>query len=489
MKTRVISLILTLALLFSAFAGCSGETENSPGMTDNSVQSGADDILSENNHPASGTEGLYPAPDYSDFVMPEETDSLTVYGCGFSTTMLNRAVEIFRSMYPNVMVDFQTYSEDEYRSLLRTEIPAGRGPDFVFGNANDFQDVYKTMKTGLFEDLNPYLMNDAEFDFSEYNRAVLDSGLLYGRRYILPLRYSLALYITSEENLRDCGIDAAEFGTFNGFLDACTRYGEQNPDNHLLQYGALLGGSIYLRKLFLGFAYQMIDYEAEQVVLDEEAFRRGMELCRMWYGSPAKSNPDAVDMSGGAVLFRRCLFLDGMTTDLECISGAYALELNGETPVWAAIPDEQDGVTAQIEFFGAIPTSSRNKLNAYRLLKIFLSRDIQLGNENAEDAYSITPTGFFGMPVHNPSLKKRLELIRDLLPLYNPTDSESMPPVRQEDIDALYALTERISCAVMLPPILLTYVKNNMEPYLKGKKDFEDCFKKLLNTLELYKDE
>ena len=64
-----------------------------------------------------------------------------------------------------------------------------------------------------------------------------------------------------------------------------------------------------------------------------------------------------------------------------------------------------------------------------------------------------------------------------------------MPPVRQEDIDALYALTERISCAVMLPPILLTYVKNNMEPYLKGKKDFEDCFKKLLNTLELYKDE
>lgn len=209
----------------------------------------------------------------------------------------------------------------------------------------------------------------------------------------------------------------------------------------------------------------------------------------MWYGSPAKSNPDAVDMSGGAILFRRCLFLDGMTTDLECISGAYALGLNGETPVWTAIPDEQDGVTAQIEFFGAIPTGARNKLNAYRLLKILLSRDIQLGNENAEDAYSITPTGFFGMPVHNPSLKKRLELIRDLLPLYNPTDLETMPPVRQEDIDALYSLTERITRAVMLPPILLTYVKNNMEPYLKGKKDFEDCFKKLLNTLELYKDE
>ena len=163
--------------------------------------------------------------------------------------------------------------------------------------------------------------------------------------------------------------------------------------------------------------------------------------------------------------------------------------MNEETPVLTAIPDEGDGVTAQIEFFGAIPTGARNKRNAYRLLKILLSKEIQLGDENAADVYSITPTGFFGMPVHNPSLKKRLALIRDLLPLYNPTERESMPPVRQEDIDALYSLTERITRAVMLPPILLTYVKKNMEPYLKGKTDFEDCWKKLLNTLEIYKDE
>ncbi len=468
MKTRMLSLVLCIVLLLSALAGCDSETAPS--------QDGMGSVP--------GNESEYP-----DFVLPEETDTLTVYGCGFSTTMLNKAVEIFRRTYPDVTVDFQSYGEDEYRALLRTEIPAGRGPDFVFGNANDFQDVYKTMKSGLFEDLNPYLANDEDFDYAEYNQAVLDGGLLFGHRYLLPLRYSLSLFITSEENLRDNGIDPAEFETYDGFIDACTRYGERNPDNHLLQYGALSGGSTYLRRLFLSFAYRMIDYETERVVLDEEAFRQGMALCRMWYGKPEKSDPDAVDMSSGAVLFRRCLFLDGMTTDLECISNAYVLGMNEETPVLTAIPDEGDGVTAQIEFFGAIPTGARNKRNAYRLLKILLSREIQLGDENAADVYSITPTGFFGMPVHNPSLKKRLALIRDLLPLYNPTERESMPPVRQEDIDALYALTERITRAVMLPPILLTYVKKNMEPYLKGKTDFEDCWKKLLNTLEIYKDE
>ena len=41
----------------------------------------------------------------------------------------------------------------------------------------------------------------------------------------------------------------------------------------------------------------------------------------------------------------------------------------------------------------------------------------------------------------------------------------------------------------MLPPILLTYIKDNMEPYLRGKAAFDDCYDDLLNVLELYKDE
>ena len=79
MKKSILSIIFTLVLLLSVFTGCSGETENSPGKTDNSVQSGANDIVSENNDPAAGTEELGPAPDYSDFAMPEETDKLVVY--------------------------------------------------------------------------------------------------------------------------------------------------------------------------------------------------------------------------------------------------------------------------------------------------------------------------------------------------------------------------------------------------------------------------
>jgi hypothetical protein len=39
------------------------------------------------------------------------------------------------------------------------------------------------------------------------------------------------------------------------------------------------------------------------------------------------------------------------------------------------------------------------------------------------------------------------------------------------------------------PPVLLQSVWDEMKPYIKGNKPFDDCYKKLLNMLELYKDE
>ena len=43
--------------------------------------------------------------------------------------------------------------------------------------------------------------------------------------------------------------------------------------------------------------------------------------------------------------------------------------------------------------------------------------------------------------------------------------------------------------AIFYSPLVYTYVRDNMMPYITGKKTYEECYKKLLNTLELYKDE
>ena len=62
---RILSLILTLALLLSAFAGCGGKTETHAGSSGQN---------SENGDAPAETE-----TDYSWFSFPEETGKLIVY--------------------------------------------------------------------------------------------------------------------------------------------------------------------------------------------------------------------------------------------------------------------------------------------------------------------------------------------------------------------------------------------------------------------------
>lgn len=82
-------------------------------------------------------------------------------------------------------------------------------------------------------------------------------------------------------------------------------------------------------------------------------------------------------------------------------------------------------------------------------------------------------------------IKKRLDLIREKLP----GEYNEFIPISAEETEAFYDITTRVTRSVLLPPILQTYLKDNMEPYLKKKAEFEDCYNDLLNVLKLYKDE
>ena len=124
-------------------------------------------------------------PDYSWFSMPEETNELIIYtpGSTYSSVMIP-ALEIFKKLYPEIEVSYQTYDTDEYQTMIRTEVPAGKGPDLVLLSSITFPDIYKTMSTDIFEDLNPYFGTDEGISLSEFVRPVMDGGVLNGKRSI-----------------------------------------------------------------------------------------------------------------------------------------------------------------------------------------------------------------------------------------------------------------------------------------------------------------
>ena len=274
MKTRILSLLLSLGLLLPAFAGCTGEPESAP-LSGSSGESG----IPADDSDTAAEEGEWPIPAYAGFVMPEATDSLTLYASDFTDVAMLRAVDLFKERYPDV-------------------------------NVNE------------------------------------------------------CLFISS-------GIDTSVLA---------------------------------------------------------------MNEC-------------------------------------ECIR-----HFSAQTPVLFSVADENGGLSVQIGYFAAVPEASKNKLNAWRFVKILLSDAMQYGKE---EAGKYPKTAF---PTGNSVKKDAFERLTKLCKFWGGTEKE---------IGFVLDAAERITNAVMPTPVIRRYVITIMREYVTDPDgtNYDKQFEKLINTLELYKDE
>ena len=449
---RVLSLLLTLALLLPCFAAC--ESGSAPSASGQPAQT------------ADG-EGAVEAEPYSDFVMPEETDTLVLYSAGLNTTTVNHAVDIFKKLYPDVKIDWHRLGQDEFVTQIRAEIPAGRGPDLLYASGSDFSDVYKTMSTGIFEDLNPYIANDPDFHIDDYITGIMDEGLYRGSRYLLPVSHRSQPYVTTEEALAEIGCTIVDIRTFSGFLDAANRFKENYPENNAIVNYARAGyDASSILMFFQCSGFRFIDYDAGEIVLNEERFREMIDYCKSLHGG----KPDQKETKyyeEVKLKNRDCLFLEGPGSPLTIEQTWRKVQDFRETPVMFTIPDISDGQTTMIQTFGAIPKGSPNKLNAWRFLKILLSEEIQ---SNSHALFAL-------FPVNKKAVRQYL------------MNDAYFTEREMGIVDMAEEYLTSFDHAIFYSPLIFQYVRDNMMPYITGKDSYEKCLGKLLNTLELYKDE
>ncbi|MBR3997683.1 MAG: hypothetical protein IKI93_05005, partial [Clostridia bacterium] len=124
MLKRIISAILLASMLTAGLAACG--TEETTTDTASANPSDATQTTADSTAEAAETEPeTEPAPltkaDYPDFVLPEATDTLTVYSTEMLGFTLNPALDIFRELYPEVEVISKTMTEEEYETIIRTE--------------------------------------------------------------------------------------------------------------------------------------------------------------------------------------------------------------------------------------------------------------------------------------------------------------------------------------------------------------------------------
>ncbi len=474
MKNRFLSLILVLVLLLSCLAAC--KSGDSPSTTEGGTSAGKP-AQNSNEVPAE-TE-----PDYSRFEMPEATDKLTVYANEDNLkSLLDPAIRIFRELYPDVAVDYQICGQDEYVERIRAELPAGRGPDLVLLDSGTLLDIYKTMSTGIFADLNPYFAADDEIDLADFLAPVMDGGMMHGKRFLAPISYDTPLLATTRSILEEIGMSEEAVTTCDGFIEAARRFRELHPDGDLyIDTCQVEPYYANIRALVLNFGFDLINYEKNEVEVDETLFRQCMDLVKLYDDPDYDENDmskmylaDRTYMIGGGLALKTCLF-DNVTLSLLGLEQKlYNLSERGEELILLAQTDQHDGVTAELCYNAAIPEGAANKRNAWRLLKILLSDEIQGGQD--PDRFNL-PYFWVGYPVRRESIKPYLS-----------TDI-SLMGVSDEDTECFIAAVQSPTDALLLPKIYRQYIMDSFLPYIRGDKPWEQCWKQFMNTLELYKDE
>jgi len=350
--------------------------------------------------------------------------------------------------------------EEDQRELrfqqLRTQIMAGKGPDVYLLTTGDslvvdrsegsykwqyrthadplFRDIGQAMRNGLFADIEAYYSTDETLNPDSLRPDIMAAGTVEGKRYVLPLRFSVPLVATIPEGWAEYNIDPEllESGV-TGLAAEALSYKIPN-----MAVGLLLPGDLtvfsqpfdYENKRLQVTPGEIADYmrvyqgwkaavfgpmkailqEYNDVTLD-----LSMESGE-WYGSREAldafekelgyydfNDPDHLNRILDYVrtnLYWYRMGLPLFTTNLVGIMQtlAVAADMGDEVKIYP-LRATDGAVTADITYYGAVGSNCKNPAIAYDFLSQFLAEEFQWDNYRPRIREKIVGTPFEKYPV------------------------------------------------------------------------------------------
>lgn len=317
-------------------------------------------------------------------MVPQSNKSLSVF-CMESqknSNMMKVAIDLYQDLYPDVQVELvmlgsalsSTENLEELYEQVAAQIMAGEGPD-VFVIDDSVMDVEKLVRQGVFADMEPFFEAD-NFDWSSYQKTIMDGGVWNGKRFVVPLSYDFPLLFTSQTALEEAGFDRNACKDYQGFLEETTRYMEDLTQTRQLFRQPLMITDI------VGFSgITIADYDGRTVDLSDPLFKAGYQ----WYKTVMERNIYSFnDYTSDASLSGAAAVRDGnvlWTPPLEgAINGFYndfSAIKTVDQAVMMPIRDMNGGIQARVKFPVAVRANSENLQNAYNFIKILLSEQVQ----------------------------------------------------------------------------------------------------------------
>lgn len=386
-------------------------------------------------------------------------------------------IGLFQEAFPDVELEIERVPSNELPAVLNAQIMAGQGPDVIFGNAMTFQDIEKAMSTGVFLDLYGLMNSDPEFYNSGYSENYINAGKSQGQQFFIPVQCTSPFLITGENILKYYGLEGIEKETeFSSFWNkigevALAEQKNLNSEEILCFFS--------LRALLTCSQIQLVNHETREILPDKKELRIVSEIYKKFgydYNWTSDSDGKTIYVSDAALLLseRKTLGLyeTGKDVGMSIVSYTYIKSI--DEPVIIPIRNVYGEISGQIMGYFAINSNSKNVLNAWRMIKqsIFesISKQFNPVNPWIED-----------LQIDQETLKNISQNISD--------EMGTSVQLTEDDVLPLIENLKNIETFEIVNQELISIYLEEMEPYFKGQKEYEECEENLESRLKIYSSE
>lgn len=357
---RLISFILIIVLLLSLIGGCSPD-EQSPlriciDIKDLLAMGLNDDIASVQSNAESSAAEMF-RKSIADREGPEDVEFEFIPASG--------------------------QERDSVISRIRTELISGKGPDvFIVNCLNDpqadalFKSPRAIMELNLFLPLDKYIEKAEYMEWDKLNPVIMDAGKNENGQQLLPLTYTFPVSMCKKQ---DVSFKVSNDMNLYDMLDG-------GP-----QSAAFALTNTFYRHAWSDYAFASVaDYDNEQLLFTEEDLLKWEKAQQEWSNRSVNGEfddaPPHYSMSMNVGFDR-----DGN----QQVDELYRSVSDGEEIAFVPMYSTQGGVAATVLSFAGINRNTKRADDAFRVLDILLSKDMQQYSEIFKML-----TDMRGVPVH-----------------------------------------------------------------------------------------
>ena len=286
-------------------------------------------------------------------------------------TLTQEAIKLFRENYKNKVKESIFGNMDEYHVQITSELLNGGGPDVIIIDPS-FQGTEKLVRDGAFMDIDGLAGSKQGFTMLGCNEKVMNGMLYDGKRYLVPISYSVHALVTTKKILETGNLSLNENKlSISSLLEAVGKKSGNSP----IKYS--LGSLFSFTDMLTGNGINGRDICSGSGGLDDKTFGDMLKSYKELYKAAYKEagGPDRLLQD------KTCAFVcaDDASNPGALLKDYSDGRYGNEVLKTYNIESSKGGVYAKPQMLAGINKNCKNPEAAINFIKILLDKKIQSG--------------------------------------------------------------------------------------------------------------